>query len=371
MCWNKVTAGAAALAAVTGVLLIGGLTAWFRASAAAPPATNPPAAQAAGPEEPPDNQVAATAVTASRPVRRELAPFEDFTGRLKEAYVPIMARVSGRLLKAHSDLDGVKKGEVLFELDPTPFKAALAKAKAALAAAKAGAERAAAEAAVERARQDLEGARVVAPIDGRLHQITAPAEGDEVAGAWERPVQLAGLDPSDEIGVRFDMDERTFLRYPTTPCGARRERGRGAAVCRPPGRDGLSPQRNAHVVRGSLRPRRRHDRRIRRLSGPRSPIFVGHVRAVRVPFGKPAPALEIADSAIGTDQGKRYVWVIGAHSVVERREVRLGQRDGDLIVVKEGLEPDDWVVVAGGGDLHAGDKVEPCRAAMPGSKTGP
>ena len=146
-------------------------------------------------------------------MRRELAPFEDFTGRLKEAYVPIMARVSGRLLKAHSDLDGVKKGEVLFELDPTPFKAALAKAKAALAAAKAGAERAAAEAAVERARQDLEGARVVAPIDGRLHQITAPAEGDEVAGAWERPVQLAGLDPSDEIGVRFDMDERTFLRY--------------------------------------------------------------------------------------------------------------------------------------------------------------
>ena len=90
-----------------------------------------------------------------------------------------------------------------------------------------------------------------------------------------------------------------------------------------------------------------------------------------MPFGKPAPVLEIADSAIGADQGKKYVWVIGDHNVVERRDVRLGKRDGDLIVVQEGLGPDDWVVVAGGNDLHAGNKVEPCRAAMPGSKTGP
>ena len=138
MFWNKVTTGAAALAAVTGVLLIGGLTAWFRASAAAPPAANPPAAQAAGTEKPPDKEAAATAVTVSRPVRRELAPFEDFTGRmdLEHVTIPVVARVSGLVVDEATPPKGagailvVKKGDLLFQIDPAPLKEALAKAEA-------------------------------------------------------------------------------------------------------------------------------------------------------------------------------------------------------------------------------------------------
>ena len=96
MFWKKVTAGALALAVITGVLLIGGLTVWMRASAAAAPAGNPPAAKAAGPDKEPP----ATAVTASRPVRRDFTPFEDFTGRLEDAFVAVLARVSGQLLES-------------------------------------------------------------------------------------------------------------------------------------------------------------------------------------------------------------------------------------------------------------------------------
>ena len=91
---------------------------------------------------------------------------------------------------------------------------------------------------------------------------------------------------------------------------------------------------------------------------------------VRLPFGKPALALLTADEAIFTDQGKHYVWVVNDNNIAERREVRLGSEDDGLRVV-EGLGPDDSVVVAGGKDLHAGDKVEPYRAAMPGSKPAP
>ena len=92
---------------------------------------------------------------------------------------------------------------------------------------------------------------------------------------------------------------------------------------------------------------------------------------VRLPMGKPAPALEVAEETVLADQGKKYVWVVADHNVAERREVELGEHDGDLLVVKEGLGPDDRVIVAGGKGLHAGDKVEPCRTAMPGSKNEP
>ena len=100
-------------------------------------------------------------------------------------------------------------------------------------------------------------------------------------------------------------------------------------------------------------------------------LLPGMFARVRLPFGKPAPVLEATEEAIFADQGKKYVWLVNDRGTAERRDVRLGGEDGGMRVVEEGLGPDDWVVVAGGKDLHAGDKVEPCRAAMPGSKSEP
>ncbi len=356
---KKLTTGTTVLAAVAGVLLLGGgLSAWLRTKAVAAP----PAAPAV-----PEKEATATAVTVSRPVRREFAPSEDFTGRLEDAFVPVMARVSGRLVKIHSDLDFVKKEDVMFELDPAPLKAALARAEAALAAAKAGAERAAAEAAVERARQDLEGTRITAPTDGRIRQITAQ-EDVGLTATWENPISLAGLDPPDAVGVKFDMDERTFLRYRRL-LATRDVKGVGGPLY-----VGLADE-TGFPHEGMITSFEDHFNADAGTIGvygvfpdPGHLFLPGMFARVRVPFGKPAPALEAAEEAVFTDQGKKYVWVVNDHNVVERRQVRLGGEDDGMRVVEEGLGPDDWVVVAGAKDLHAGDKVEPCRAAMPGSK---
>ncbi len=313
-------------------------------------------------------------MTASRPVRRELAPFEDFTGRLERPEpVPVVARVSGRVADAPVKPGSeVKKGDLLFQIDPAPLKETLAAAEAKRDGAAAGPERDAAEAAVRRARQELDAARIVAPADGRFTFSARLARPDErVSGAWDRPVELAVVISPDAMGLVFDMDERSYLRYRRL-LAAREVRGEcgplsvGLADEEGMPHEGVlarfqnhfNPGAGALDVHGVF-------------PDPDHLFLPGMFARVRVPFGKPAPVLEIADSAIASDQGKRYVWVVGDHNVVERREVRLGRRDGDLIVVKEGLGPDDWVVVAGGNDLHAGNKVEPCRTAMPGSKTGP
>jgi RNA polymerase sigma factor (sigma-70 family) len=367
---KKLTAGATVLAAVTGVLLLGGgLNMWLRARAAAAPPPAVPAAAAA-----PDRDAAATAVTVSRPVRRELAPSEDFTGRLDFAGpIPIVARVGGWIVdepvqKEPNDAI-VKKGDVLFQIDPAPLKEALADAEAKRDAAAAGPERDAAEAAVRRARQDLDAARVVAPVDGVLQSLLH-RKGDKIAGTWERPALLAYLGPpSAAMGVRFEMDERTYLRYRRARA-AREVQGPDG----PPLAVGLTDETGfAHD--GILVS---FDNRFDASTGtiaahgvipdPANLLLEGMFARVRLPFGKPAPVLETAAEAIFSDQNRHFVWVVNDRSVVERREVVVGPADDSLRVIKEGLGPDDWVVVAGGKDLRPGDKVEPCRTAMPGSK---
>ena len=230
---KKLTTGVVVMAAVAGALLLGGgLTVWFRANAATLPAA---VQKAAKDKAAPDKEAAATAVTVSRPVRREVTPFEDFIGRLEVAeWIPIMARVSGNAAseigpstptrspgKIGFPVTAVKKGEVLFQIDPAPFKEALAKAEAKRDAAIAGPERDAAEAAVHRARQNLDATRIVAPADGEVQTIPSNHVLMSI-GTWEKPRLLVSMySVSFAKGVCFDMDERTYLRYRRAVVGAR------------------------------------------------------------------------------------------------------------------------------------------------------
>ena len=376
---KKLTIGAMILTAITGALLFGGgLTVWFRANAATPQR----AVQQVGKEKaPPDKGAGATAVTVSRPVRREVAPFEDFAGRLDfTGPIPVVGRVSGRVVEeieptkaGHSPGAGfvaVKKGELLFQIDPAPFKEALAKAEAKRDAAAIGPERDAAEAAVHRARQDVEATRIVAPADGEI-QIPHSRKGDKISGTWEGPRTLLALNSVGMMGVQFEMDERTYMRY-RRAVASREVQGEG---------DPLSvalTDETGFPHEGQLASFDNHfnsDKGTIAVRGffpdPGHLLLPGMFARVRLPIGKPAPALEVSEDAIFTDQGKHYVWVVNDRNIAERREVRLGSEDGGLRVVQEGLGPDDSVVVAGGKDLHTGDKVEPYRAAMPGSKPAP
>jgi multidrug efflux pump subunit AcrA (membrane-fusion protein) len=80
---------------------------------------------------------------------------------------------------------------------------------------------------------------------------------------------------------------------------------------------------------------------------------------VRVPVGEPQNALLVADSAIGSEQGGRYVLVVDKDNVVEQRKVEIGPRVDERRVIESGLKPQDRVVVAGILRAIPGQKVDP------------
>jgi RND family efflux transporter MFP subunit len=394
---RKVKLTAAALVALAGVLLAGGGLA-LRSQAGVLPAT------AAAEGKAPAPAAQAVRVTVSKPLRREVAPFMDFPGRLEALRgVEVRPRVGGRVAKVHvREGEVVKKGDLLFEIDQAPFKLELTQAEADLAQADlrqklaaldlrkladaldkgqkvAQADRdalranaALAEANVKLARAKLDAARlalqstrVLAPASGKVGRLGA-VEGDRVT-AFGKGSLLTALSPSDNIGLHFDMDERAFLDYQKLQ-KAGQVKGVGAALSvalvgdkgfpHTAALESFDNQLNATTgtigVRGVMA-----NRGGRLLPG----MFV-RVR-VRVPFGMPRPVLLVPEAAFGSDQGKYFLLLVNARNVVERRDVNLGEQHGDLRVISEGLRPDEWVIISGLQRARPGIRVEPKRREAP------
>ena len=95
------------------------------------------------------------------------------------------------------------------------------------------------------------------------------------------------------------------------------------------------------------------------IPNPDRVLLPGYFVRVRVPVEQEQNAVLVPDTALGSDQGGRYVLVVNKDNVVEQRRVRLGPLEGTLRVIEEGLKPDDRVVI--GGLLRAipGQKVDP------------
>src|SRR4029077_3698627 len=92
---------------------------------------------------------------------------------------------------------------------------------------------------------------------------------------------------------------------------------------------------------------------------------------VRVPVSDPHKSILVTERAIGTDQGRRFVYVVNDQNTVERRDVKLDRLSDGLQVISEGLKPEDWVVVNGIQRVRDGAKVEPKRIPMPGAPSTP
>jgi RND family efflux transporter MFP subunit len=365
----------------------------------------PPGAPAAGREEQARDQRAAQAphpVTVSRPLRREAAPYQDYTGRLEASRaVDVRPAVSGFVTKVCFKAGAeVKQGDVLFELDPRVAQLAVDKAAAELALAEAkekqsdadvdralklkeaktaspGAmdkvrERAAvAKAAVktakielDRARLELDATKVAALMSGQVgRSLVEP--GTLVFRGPDRATLLTTVASLDPISLTFDMDERSFLDYQRL---LREKQVKGAGSSLRLGlagesgfphegtlegfEDRVSPQSGTVRVRGSL-------------PNPGRLLLPGMFTRVRMTFGPPRAVLEIPDGAILTDQGRKHVLVVNDRNVVERRAVTLGPIDEDRRAIEKGLGADDWVVIAGRNALHPGDSVEPRKKATP------
>ncbi len=339
------------------------------------------------------------AVTVARPLVEEIIDWDEYTGRLAAVdAVKVRARVSGYLKSVHFR-DGalIEKGDLLFVIDPRPYRAALtrvvadanqAEAQLQLARderiraeklfesravseeelnARIQTERAAlarykaAQAAVQSAKLDLSFTRVRAPITGRISRELV-TEGNLISGGSANSTLLTTIVSLDPIYVYFPADEHTYLRY------ARLDR-RGE---RPSSRYAPNPVRlqladeEGFPHEGTMD---FVDNRIDDATGtimgravipnPDYLLVPGLFARVQLLGRGPYPALLIPDAAVGTDQAQKFVFTVGEDNNVMRKRIVLGEQRGDLRVVAQGLTADDRVIVKGLQRVDAGVKVAP------------
>lgn len=344
-------------------------------------------------------------VTVATPLVRQITDWDEYTGRLAAVdSVEIRARVSGYLQSVHFE-DGtlVKRGDLLFVIDPRPYEAALDEARAALTQWKvrlelasndldrakrlfssraiseeeldartkehreAEAALAAAKAAEKGSALNLEFARIKAPISGRIGRKLVTV-GNLVSSAGDTPTLLTTIVSVDPIQVYFTADERAFLRYTRLA-----ENG-----IRPSSRNAPNPVRLQLADEQGF-PHLGHmdfvDNQIDQATGtmqgravfanPDGDLTPGLFARVRLLGEGPYEALILPDQAIATDQGQRLVYILGPDNVVTPRPVTLGRSLGELRVIRDGLSPTDRVVINGIQRVRPGITVAPVEGSIP------
>src|SRR5258706_1473319 len=342
-------------------------------------------------------------VTVSQPVQQEVTEWDEYPGRLEAVeLVEIRARVSGYLQSIpFKDGSEVKKGDLLFVIDPRPFQAELDRAEADLKQAQTRLELAAnelaraerlslakiiseeeadtrsktkrqAEAAVQSARASVEAAKVnfdyaeiKAPISGRIGRKMV-TEGNLVNGSQGQSTLLATIVSLDPIYCYFDADEPSVLKYQKL---AREKKGGSAGEGPVACEVGLANEEGfphkgvldfvdnrVDSATGTLRVRG-----IFTNPGPDRILQPGFFARARVPGSAKYPATLIPEQAVGTDQGQKFVYIVDAQNTVLSRQVVLGPSFGPLRVVRNGVAPDDLVVVNGLMSIRPGMQVKVMR----------
>ena len=340
-------------------------------------------------------------VLVGRPVVETITDYEDFTGHTEAMMgVEIRARVSGYLVEGLKDggpnKEGteVKKGELLFEIDPRTYEADKNKAEAALAQSQAHLERLTkdlkraeellptrsiaqgdydqiagdhkeaeaavktAQAALRLAELNLEFTKVRAPCDGRVSkQLIDP--GNMVQADQTPLTTIVTLDP---IYAYFDIDERTLLQLRRMVRAGKLKSAREAKVKILLGladeedypHEGMIDfaDNRLDVMTGTLRLRGV-------FPNPKRILSPGMFARIRLPIGGPHRAILIPEEALGSDQGQRFLYVVNDKNEVEYRRVQIGSLHGKLRVIKSGLAEGDRVVLEGLQRIQPGIKVQP------------
>ncbi len=320
------------------------------------------------------------AVSVATPISREVVDWDEFVGQFEAAQrAEVRARVGGYVQQVHfRDGQHVRRGQLLFTLDPRPAQAQLAAARAQqtqaqatmdLASAEferartlleaqavsqeefetrraavqqAKASLASAEAAVRARALDVEFTRVTAPLSGRASDRRVDA-GNLVAGGSSAGDVLTTIVSTDPIHFRFDASEAVMLKY------LRETQAGRAAPIRVRLQDEADYRWNGALEftdnavdtsSGTVRLRAS----IRNPGGFLRPGLFGHARLAG---GAPYRALLIPDAAVVTDGPRKVVYVVDAKGVVAAKAVQLGPLVDNLRVVRGGLSGSDRVVVSG------------------------
>lgn len=360
---------------------------------------NKPQAKAAPPPAP--------QVTVAKPAKRLVTDRDEYVGRFVAVdSIEVRARVSGYLDKIHfQDGQLVKQGDLLFTIDRRPFEAALAQAKANLAQAQANLAFAKADlergqglvrgstitqqtydqrvqakgiaeasvgaqtAALQQAMLDLEFTELRAPISGRIGDRRVSVGNLVTGGTTGTTTLLATISSIDPIRFEFTMDEASYLRYMRLAGDTANATTRGVNI---PARLKLIDEAKfTHEGKTDF-----VDNAIDRTTGtirgraefpnPDGVLTPGMFGRIQLPSGPPAESLLVPDVAIGTEQVRKFVLVVGADNVAQPKFVTLGTVVDGLRVVTAGLDADDRVVVNGLMRARPGTKVTPQEVAGSG-----
>jgi multidrug efflux system membrane fusion protein len=350
-------------------------------------------------------------IPVSQPVRREVTEYYDYTGRLDAVQsLDVRARVTGYLVQMpFKEGAEVRKGDLLFEIDPRPYQAQLDAAKAQVALAEANFKLAQAENArskviarrdpgaistedleryaaqeaqayanlgvtkanLETAKLYLSFTRVTAPIDGIVSRYYYTL-GNLVNQDQTLLTTIVSFDP---MYAYFDMEERIVLRIRSMiNAGTIKMPADRTAIPVLMGLEGdegfprtgtldfvnntVNPSTGTIAVRGvfpnPLPP------------GGRRLLTPGMFVRIRLPIGSPRATLLVIDRALGSDQGLKFVYVVGEGNKVSSRRVTTGPlQDDGLRVISSGLKADDWVVVGALQQVRPSAEISPDRIPMP------
>jgi RND family efflux transporter MFP subunit len=350
------------------------------------------------------------AVTVAPVEQREIMDFDEFTGRLQAVdAVEIQPRVSGYITRVMFD-EGkeVRKGEVLFEIDPRPYQAELSRAQAELERARSAAALAAsdvkrasnlveaqaisreefdsrtsaeaqgvatvraAEAAVQTARLNLEWTRVRSPIAGRVSNAMV-TPGNLVQAGPPSATLLTTVVSLDPMYVYFDSDEQTYLRY----AGRSKSAGTNWRNAKLPvylglsNEDGYPHKGRLDFVDNQIDPNTGTIRTRAVFSNRSRELTPGLFARVKLVGSHKRSALLVRDAAVGTDQDRKFVLVVGPGDTLVYRPIEPGRLSDGLRIVDSGLETGDRVVVNGLMRVRPGMKVAPTVTTMVPDSTTP
>ena len=357
-----------------------------------------PAQSATPPAAPPPPEV-----TVQRPVQKDVMDWDEYPGRMEATeMVDIQARVNGYLKSiAFKDGSEVKKGDLLFLIDARPYQAELDRTLADLQQAESNlelmsndvvrAERmlaskaiseeeadtrssstrmavadvARARASVETARLNLDYTRITAPISGRIGR-KMMTEGNLVNGNQGQSSTLASIVSLDPVYCYFEVDEHSILKYQKLAREEKSENIRdGKVICELElaNETGFPHHGLLDFVDNQVDPASGTMRLRAVFPNPDRVLQPGFFARVRVPGSARYPALLVPDAAVGTDQNQKNVSVVNSSNVVEYRIVTLGPMADGLRVVRDGLRPEDEVIVNGLMSARPGTTVKPNAAA--------
>jgi membrane fusion protein, multidrug efflux system len=372
------------------------------ASLASPGCTRKASAPAAG--KPP-------VIPVSRPIRRPVIDFVDYTGRLDAIQsLDVRARVTGYLVKMpFKEGTEVKKGELLFEIDPRPYQAQLDAAKAQVSLADANyrlakAENSRSQAIVRRdagaisteelekyAAQELQAFANLGVAKANLEtgtlyldftKVTSPIDGI-VSRYYYTIGNLVNQDQTllttvvsyDPMYAYFDMEERTVLRIRNMINEGKikvpADRTSIPVYMGLEGEDGYPHQGTLDFVNNTVNPSTGTIAVRAIFANPLPPggrrlLTPGMFVRIHLPIGSPEPALLVIDRALGSDQGLKFAYILDADNKVRQQRVSTGSlQDDGLRVITKGLGPDSRVVVGALQQVRPGMQVDPEEIAMP------